>query len=393
MALERALEGAVTLQRQMIFWSGALVATILLLYIFSGILLPFVAGFAIAYFLDPLADWLEKHGFSRIAATIAILLLFILVIAVFMLSLLPTLSSQMSGLAERLPEYSKALIDLYNKNAPAWFKELFSSNDNLGSNISNIATKGAGWAGTILASLWSGGLAVINIVSLLVITPIVVFYMLIDWDRMIAMIDDALPRAHLQTIRGLALEMDSAVAGFIRGQGTVCLLLGSFYAISLTLTGLNFGLLIGLTAGVLSFIPYVGTITGFVLSIGMALVQFWPEWTMVAIVLGIFVLGQFVEGNFLQPVLVGDRVGLHPVWLMFALFAFGYLFGFAGLLLAVPLAACVGVLVRFAVRRYKESPLYLEASAELEPETPPISPDRAGRPASKVTVADEVSRR
>lgn len=381
-----------TLQRQMMFWSGALVVTVVLLYIFSSILLPFIAGFAIAYFLDPLADWLEKHGFSRLAATFAILLLFLLVIAVFTLSLLPTLSSQVSMLAERLPEYMKILVDLYNNNAPNWLKELFHSpSGDVSSNISSLASRSAGWAGTILASLWSGGLAVINIVSLLVITPIVVFYMLIDWDRMVGMIDDALPRAHVETIRGLAREMDSAVAGFIRGQGTVCLLLGSFYAIALTLTGLNFGLLIGLTAGVLSFIPYVGTITGFVLSMGMALAQFWPEWTMIAVVFGIFVLGQFVEGNFLQPVLVGDRVGLHPVWLMFSLFAFGYLFGFAGLLLAVPLAACVGVLVRFGVRRYKESPLYLEPSPAAQPPAPTAQPSDTQSPMQAPTVANTVA--
>lgn len=393
--MSEALEDKVALHRQMIFWSGALGATILLLYVFSGILLPFVAGFAIAYFLDPLADWLERRGLGRLAATFVILLLFILLIAVFMLSLMPTLSSQIASFVEKLPEFAQALIALYNKSAPGWLKELFDSSDpKLGANISNLASKGAGWAGTILASLWSGGLAVINIVSLLVITPIVVFYMLIDWDRMVGMIDDALPRAHVQTIRSLATDMDRAVAGFIRGQGTVCLILGSFYAIALTMVDLNFGLLIGLTAGVLSFIPYVGTITGFVLSIGMALVQFWPEWTMVAVVLGIFVLGQFVEGNFLQPVLVGDRVGLHPVWLMFALFAFGYLFGFAGLLLAVPLAACVGVLVRFAVKRYKESPLYLHEDTEPIPGGSPAYPiEPPAHVTSTTIVVDEVSPR
>ncbi|MGF7158672.1 putative PurR-regulated permease PerM [Rhodoligotrophos appendicifer] len=371
------------LHRQMIFWIAALVAMILMLYIFSTILLPFIAGFAIAYFLDPVADWLQRRGMNRLAATFTILLLFILLIVVVALSLVPTLSEQLSGLAQKLPDYIKSLIDLYQRVAPDWLKDVFTSPDQqqLTSNLSDVASKGAGWLATILSSLWSGGMAVINIVSLLVITPIVVFYMLNDWDRMVAMIDALLPRGHVETIRGLAREMDRAVAGFIRGQGTVCLVLGSFYAAALTAAGLSFGLLIGITAGILSFIPYVGSITGFVLSIGMALVQFWPEWTMVLVVFGIFVFGQFVEGNFLQPVLVGDRVGLHPVWLMFALFAFGYLFGFAGLLLAVPLAACVGVLVRFAVRRYRESPLYLEpdtlALATGEQGLPPLPPSKS----------------
>jgi predicted PurR-regulated permease PerM len=185
--------------------------------------------------------------------------------------------------------------------------------------------------------------------------------MLNDWDRMVAKVDSWLPRHHVETIRDLARQMNEAMAGFIRGQGTVCLVLGLFYAVGLSLAGLNFGLLIGLGAGLLSFIPFVGTIVGGVTAVGMALIQFWPDWVSIAIVLAIFVAGQFVEGNFLSPKLVGDRVGLHPVWLMFALFAFGYLFGFVGLLLAVPLAASAGVLIRFALRQYLKSPLYLGA--------------------------------
>jgi predicted PurR-regulated permease PerM len=199
----------------------------------------------------------------------------------------------------------------------------------------------------------------VNLLSLVIVTPIVAFYLLTDWDRMVARLDSWLPRPHVETLRGLAREMDDAMAGFIRGQAVVCLLLGLFYAIGLSLAGLNFGLLIGLAAGILSFIPYVGSFIGFVLSISVAFVQFWPDWVHIAAVAAIFAAGQFIEGNFLSPKLVGNRVGLHPVWLMFALFAFGYLFGFAGLLMAVPLAAAVGVLTRFALRKYLSSPFYL----------------------------------
>jgi predicted PurR-regulated permease PerM len=201
----------------------------------------------------------------------------------------------------------------------------------------------------------------VNLLSLLVVTPIVAFYLLTDWDRMVARVDSWLPRQHVETLRGLAREMNDAMAGFIRGQAVVCLLLGLFYAVGLSLAGLNFGLLIGLAAGILSFIPYVGSFVGFVLSIGIAIVQFWPNWIHIAVVVAIFAAGQFMEGNFLSPKLVGNRVGLHPVWLMFALFAFGYLFGFAGLLMAVPLAAATGVLTRFALRKYLSSPFYLGA--------------------------------
>jgi predicted PurR-regulated permease PerM len=182
--------------------------------------------------------------------------------------------------------------------------------------------------------------------------------MLLDWDRMIATVDAWVPRDHVATVRRIAADINVATAGFVRGQGTLCLILGVMYAVGLTLVGLNFGLLIGLFAGLISFIPYVGSLTGLALSLGVAFVQFWPEWQWVLAVAGIFLVGQFIEGNILQPRLVGNSVGLHPVWLMFALFAFGYMFGFVGLLVAVPASAAVAVLVRFAISRYLESPLY-----------------------------------
>ena len=197
-----------------------------------------------------------------------------------------------------------------------------------------------------------------DIAGLFVVTPVVAFYMLLDWDRMVAKVDSWIPRDHVGSVREIASDIDSAVAGFVRGQGTVCLALGLFYALGLTMAGLNFGLLIGLVAGLISFIPYIGSLVGLVVAIGVALVQFWPDWIPIAIVAGVFFAGQFIEGNVLQPKLVGNRVGLHPVWLMFALFAFGMLFGFVGMLIAVPAAAAVGVLVRFGLRSYLGSPFY-----------------------------------
>jgi predicted PurR-regulated permease PerM len=185
--------------------------------------------------------------------------------------------------------------------------------------------------------------------------------MLLDWHHMVDKIDSWLPRHQQKTIRGLAREIDGAIAGFIRGQALVSLILGTFYGIALTAIGLNFGLLIGFAAGLLNFIPYLGSTTGLLLAGGVAFAQFWPEWMWVIVVIGIFFFGQFIEGNFLQPKLVGDRVGLHPVWLIFALFAFGYLLGFVGVLVAVPLAAATGVLVRFALRQNLASPLYTGA--------------------------------
>ena len=200
-------------------------------------------------------------------------------------------------------------------------------------------------------------MAFANLISLLVITPVVAFYLLRDWDRLIARIDTWLPRDHAETIRERVREVDRTLAGFLRGQGTVCLILGLFYAIALSIAGLDFGLVVGLVAGLLSFIPYVGAIIGLVLSVGLALLQF-DDWLRVAIVAGIFFVGQAVEGNFLTPKLVGESVGLHPVWIIFGLLAGGALFGFVGVLLAVPAAAVIGVGVRFALDRYLQSPYY-----------------------------------
>jgi predicted PurR-regulated permease PerM len=191
-----------------------------------------------------------------------------------------------------------------------------------------------------------------------VIAPIVAFYMLIDWERMIEKIDSWVPILHRQTVRGLAREMDGAISGFVRGQALVCLILGTFYSVALITLGVNFGLLIGITAAILGFAPYIGTLTGFLLAVGIATAQFWPNLTMPAIAAGIFLAGQFIEGNILQPLLVGKEIGLHPVWLMFALISFGVLFGFVGLLVAVPVAAAIGVLVRFLLRQYLASPYY-----------------------------------
>jgi predicted PurR-regulated permease PerM len=361
-----------SLQRQLGFWAAALLALIAVLWLLSDILLPFIAGLVLAYFLDPVADALEKLGLPRLAATLVMLLLSILAIALVLLLLLPILGEQIANFAKNLPGYITALVGLFNEAAPDWLKQLVAKSEATSSDrVSDLAGRLAVWTGALLASIWSGGLALVNLLSLLVVTPIVAFYMLNDWDRMIAKVDSWLPRHHASTIRDLARQIDQAMAGFIRGQGTVCLALGIFYAVGLSIAGLNFGLLIGIAAGLLSFIPFVGTIIGGVTAIGMALVQFWPNWVSIAIVLAIFVAGQFIEGNFLSPKLVGNRVGLHPVWLMFALFAFGYIFGFVGLLLAVPLAAATGVLIRFALSQYLTSPLYLGAPQPQERQRAP----------------------
>ena len=218
-------------------------------------------------------------------------------------------------------------------------------------------------AGAVAGKLAQGGLAIFNLLALLFLTPVVTFYLLRDWERLVDALDGALPRDHAATIRKLAHESNAAIAGYVRGQALVCITLGTIYAIGLSLVGLQFGLVIGLIAGAISFIPFVGTFVGAVMALGMALVQFPPDWIGVVKVAVVFLIGQMLEGNVLSPKLVGDRVGLHPVWIMFALLAGGALFGFVGVLIAVPVAAVVGVLVRHLIGRYRDSQYYRGADA------------------------------
>jgi predicted PurR-regulated permease PerM len=354
---------AIDIRRQVAFWLLTAAIFIAFLYIFSSILLPFLAGMILAYFLDPVADWLERLGLSRLAATIVILVGFLLVFVLGLMVVIPVLGSQFAGLIAQLPDYLSRLQDLITRYDPGWLEENVGVDPaSLRENLSALLSQGASFLSTLAQSIWNSGRALIDIAGLFVVTPVVAFYMLLDWDRMIARIDGWVPRDHLQTVRRLASEINRSTASFVRGQGTVGLIMGISYAIGLTLVGLNFGLLIGLIAGLIGFIPYVGSVVGLVLSVGVALVQFWPEWQWVAAVAGIFFAGQMIEGNILQPKLVGSSVGLHPVWLMFALFAFGLLFGFVGLLIAVPAAAAIAVLVRFAIDRYLESPVYRGSS-------------------------------
>jgi len=349
---------------QVLFWFGAFIVFVLFCWVLGDVLLPFVAGMVLAYLLNPLADRLERHGVHRLLATLIVLGVFILLFVLAIIIVVPLLGSQLLQFIQRVPEYFRLLQDLIVTEANQdWIRRMIGTETlDLRKSVGDLVGQGAAWAGTFLGGIWSGGRALLSLVAVLVVTPIVTLYLLLDWHRMVNKVDSWLPRDHRNTIRSLAREIDTVLAGFIRGQAIVSLVLGTFYAIALTLTGLNFGLLIGFAAGVLNFIPYLGSTAGLLLAGGVALAQFWPDWPWVLVVVGIFFFGQFVEGYFLQPKLVGERVGLHPVWLIFALFAFGYLLGFLGLLIAVPLAAAFGVLVRFALRQYLASPLYTGAS-------------------------------
>lgn len=352
------MRNGVAFQRQIVFWVAALAVFILMLWLLAEILLPFIAGLFIAYLLTPLTDRLERAGVNRLVAALTIITLVVLVIILVILMFVPLLGSQLSSFISNIPEYVNKLRAVVSDPSRPWVQKLVGAGMNADVGISELVTQGAGWLTAGLKSLWSGGSALVSLFSLVVITPVVAFYLIYDWHKMIRTVDGWIPVQQRDTVRGLAREVDGAIAGFVRGQSLVCLILGSFYAVALTLAGLNFGLLIGLISGLITFIPYVGSMTGLILSLGVAVAQFWPDYIWIVLILGIFMFGQFIEGNVLSPKLVGDSVGLHPVWLIFALLAFGYLFGFVGLLIAVPLAATIGVLVRFALRRYLESSFY-----------------------------------
>ncbi|GLQ07038.1 AI-2E family transporter [Sneathiella chinensis] len=356
-----------TLKQHFRFWAIFVVLFVLFLLLLRDILLPFILGMAVAYFLDPVADKLEEKGMGRTAATSLIVGVFLIVTTVGVILLVPALVDQLIGLLKLLPGYIVAIYDLVRPliervvDIPALMEseELRTAiTAYAGNAIKNIAG--------LSNNLLTGGLALLNLISLMVITPVVAFYLLRDWDRITAKIDSWLPRKNLELIRRLVRQIDDVLAGFVRGQSLVCLILAIFYGVSLLIVGLDFGLVIGLVTGLISFIPFVGAIVGFIASVGVALFQFWPDFILIGVVGAIFAVGQILEGYVLTPNLVGDKVGLHPVWIMFGLLAGGALFGFIGVLIAVPAAAVIGVLSRFALEQYLASPIYDAASRSEE---------------------------
>ncbi len=344
--------------RQIQFWLVGLVLTVLVLFVLRAVLLPFVAGMAIAYLCDPIADRLERWRFPRTLATLTVIGGAVLVFALALVLVVPLLQTQIIAFIDRLPAYGAAL----QRGTEAVFgalRERISAEQMeqlRGLAQEQIAGIGGQLAG-VAGAVFSRGLAFINLLSLIFITPIVAFYLLRDWDRMVGFIDNLLPRHQADTVKELLRRIDTKLAGFVRGQLMVASILGVFYAAGLSLVGLEFGLVVGLLAGAASIVPFLGSIGGFVISIGLAALQF-DSLPPIAIVAAIFVVGQVLEGNFLTPKLVGERVGLHPVWVIFALLAGGTLLGLLGVLLAMPVAAVISVLIEFAVARYRGSWLY-----------------------------------
>jgi predicted PurR-regulated permease PerM len=341
--------------RPVIFWIASLALLVTAVVLLRDVLLPFVTGLALAYLLDPLVSRLERLGMYRGAATLLILVLFFAGVILLLLLALPVLIGEISLLIEKLPGYVKRLQALaVDPSHPSISKAIGAGIEQAERSSGELASLGASWLSDFVRALWSDGRMLLSIFSLLVVTPIITAYLVYDWSRIIASVDRLIPASNRDTVRALVREIDGTVAGFLYGQATICLMLGAFYALALRAIGLNHGLLIGTVSGLLGFVPYFGSLTGLLLSLGVAIAQFGLTWTPILLVLAIFLVGQSLSDYVLAPYFVGNRVHLNPVWLMFALFSFGYLFGFVGLLIAVPLAASIGVLVRFALREQQQ---------------------------------------
>ena len=356
-----------------------LVVLLLGVFLFRAILLPFLVGMAAAYMLDPAADRLQRWGVGRTTATLLITISFFIVLVVVLVLILPPLAAQAAELATQLPEYLERLRQRVLPTLAAFLAHFDVDLDLSAEGLfRRYSTQGMEVLLAAGGGLLQSGVALLNLVSLIFVTPIVTFYLLRDWDRMVARIWAAVPPDVEPTLRRLATDIDEVLAGFIRGQGMVCLFLALFYGCGLWLVGLRYGLIIGLLTGFFSFIPYIGMTLGLVVGLAVAAFQF-QDLLMIGLVAGVFALGQFIEGNLISPRLVGSRIHLHPVWVIFAVLAGTVSAGVLGTLLAVPVAGVIGVLLRFALERYRASPLYAPAAPPPGVRGGALEPDH-GRP-------------
>ncbi|MFY9657025.1 MAG: AI-2E family transporter [Methylocystis sp.] len=369
-SLSRGHDGAFRLERKLLLWGLVAAALLIATSALKSILTPFVAGAVLGYLLNPVAERLQRLGLSRLGAALLLLAVFVVVVGAGLLLLVPVLIHQLEEFIASLPgllaglrtlstEWSEKLVANYNEVLKEHGLDVALPTLDAKKYVDEFFGESAPHLVDFARSMLSRGIAIINVVSMIVVTPVVAFYMLLDWGAMVRMLDDLTPPRFRGEVRMLAREIDAAMGGFLRGQGAVCFFLGAWFAFGLSLIGLNFGFLIGVVAGVLSLIPFAGSIAAFVLSISIGLVQAWPDWRLPLEAIAVVSVGLFLDGNVLSPRLVGASIGLHPVWLMFALFAFGSLFGFLGVMVAAPVAAAAGVLLRFALKRYRESSYYL----------------------------------
>ena len=361
------------------FWAGFVLVLCLFFYLLNDVLLPFVIGFALAYFLDPVADQIEKWGVPRGLATLLVLFGFLLVLLTIGLAFWPILADQASSFIKNLPQ----LIDKALNTLLPWVDNLMTRVSSMTGGgtvepktaLAGIADKGGQWMLGFITGILNQGLALFNLLALLFVTPVVAFFLLRDWDLIVARIDSWLPRQHAETVRARAREIDYVLSGYLRGQALVAIILAAMYAIGWSIVGLHYALLLAVVGGVLAFLPYVGAAITVTLAVAIGIGQFWPDYLSVGMVFGVYVIVQSLEGNFITPKLVGDRVGLSALWVIFAMMAGGSLLGILGILLAVPVAAILGVLLRAGLKRYKDSQLYSDDTQPAPP--PPASGDPA----------------
>lgn len=358
------------------FWTIAFVVFVALVILFKGVLFPFVLGALLAYLLNPTVNWLTQKNMKRQTAVLLILGTFILIFSALLAIIVPILVREAAGFIDAAPGYADRVWNMvqpllgtlrqklgYNFTEQITDQLQTAVQDNIGKTLGvgkNVATG-------LISSIAIGGQAIIGFVAILLLTPIVAFFMMNDWPRITAWVSSLIPRHSEQTVHGLLAQIDVKIAGFIRGQLTVCFILGMMYGIALTFAGLNYGFFIGLATGILCIIPYAGTALGFGIGLVVAFLQTDGDMTYIGIIAAIFAVGQFIEGNFITPKLIGDKVGLHPLWILFALLAGGSLSGVVGMLLAVPVAAIISVLLSFAISKYKNSPYY-----QTEPPPPEV---------------------
>jgi len=353
--------GSPTRTQRIVLGVALVVVVWLALELFSSVLAPFAAAAVIAYALDPPTTYLTRLGLPRGLAALSMILAMIFALLLFALLFYPLILAQIGLFLNRVPQYVH-LLQGWAREAITNLQASFGS-DVVNNRLRDLVSSQAGNMLSVVASTLTGvigsGMAIFNVLTLAVLTPVVGFYLLRDWQKVIRLLDSWLPRRYAGVIRAQAREVDRILSAWVRGQAMCCLILALYYAVALTLAGLDLGLIVGIAAGLLSFIPYVGSITGGVTSIALALAQF-PTWRGVILVVGVLVVGQILEGYVIYPRFLGDRVELPAVWVIFALFAGGAAFGFLGIMLAVPIAATIGVLCRFWLRRYLASQLYLD---------------------------------
>ncbi|MDD3288983.1 MAG: AI-2E family transporter [Alphaproteobacteria bacterium] len=346
------------------FWLIIFALFVLIVWALKPMLLPFVAALILSYFLNPAVNLACRvTRLPRWLGTILILATFIMIAVIILLLIAPVLQSQIGMFMDALPGYIDDIRASIIPWAERWLTKLPPDGvDKLRDAAGQYAGNVMGWSGKLIKSIVSGGVAIFDILMLVVITPVVSFYLLRDWPKLTETVDALLPRKNYTTIRKEMTKIDNTLSGFIRGQALVCICLGMIYGIGLTIVGLKYGATIGVVAGLLSFIPYAGSTFCLVSSMALAFVQF-DNVSQIVMTFSVFLVGQSLEGYVLTPKLVGDRVGLHPVWILFALFAGASLFGFMGVLIAVPVAAVIGVLIRFVLRQYKVSSVYRDPLA------------------------------